>query len=79
MFSNFHFVRNWSPSQERSDKNSKFTKFAVLSLDCNHVESFQKSEKLEALCGFGGHHLRIRDFSMEFGRPLTGQSMVTMQ
>ena len=37
-----------------------FTKFEVLSLDCNHVEGFQKSEKIETLYGFGGPYLRIR-------------------
>ena len=35
---NFHLIRNWSPSQERSHSE-------VLSFDCNHVEGFQKSEK----------------------------------
>ena len=34
-------------------KISQFTKFEVLSFDCNHVEGFQKSEKLEPLYGFG--------------------------
>ena len=54
--------------------------FEVLSLDHNHVEGFQKLEKkLETLYGFGGRHLRIRDFCMEFGRPLTGHSLVTTQ
>ena len=40
-------------------------KFEVVSLDCNHVEGFQKSEKLETLHGFWG--------------PLTGHSLVTTQ
>ena len=30
---------------------TQFTKFKVLSLDCNHAEGFQKSEKLETLYG----------------------------
>ena len=37
------------------------TKFEVLSLDCNHVQGFQRSEKLGPLYGFGGRHLRITD------------------
>ena len=32
-------------------KISWFTKFGVVSLDFNHVEGFQKSEKLETLYG----------------------------
>ena len=51
-------------------KISHFTKFEVLSLDCNPVEG---------LYGFGGRHLRIRDICMEFRRPLKGHSIVTMQ
>ena len=39
-------------------------------LDCNHVEGFQNSEKLETLYGFGGRHFRNRDISMDFGQPL---------
>ena len=37
---------------------SQFTKFEVLSLDCNHLggSSFLKLEKLETLYGFGGCH-----------------------
>ena len=58
-------------------KISQFTKFEVLSLDCNHVEGFQISEKLETLCGFGGRHRG--DICMEFGRPLTGHSLVNKQ
>ena len=61
-------------------KISQFTKFEVLSLDCNHVENFQKSgKKIETVYGFGGRHLRIREICMEFGRPLTGHSLVTTQ
>ena len=40
-FLNFHLIRNWSPSQEIS----QFTKFEVLSLECNRVEGFQKLGK----------------------------------
>ena len=29
-----------------------YDKFGVVSFDCNHVEGFQKSEKLETLYGF---------------------------
>ena len=58
-------------------KISQFTKCEVLSLDCNHVEGVQKSEILQTLYGIGGSHLRIRDICMEFGRPLTGHSLVT--
>ena len=43
-------------------KISQFTKFEVVSLDCNHVEGFQKSEK----------------FVWNWGRPLTAHSLVTM-
>ena len=32
-------------------KISPFTKFEALSIVCNHVESFQKSEKLDTLHG----------------------------
>ena len=48
--------------------------FGVVSLNCNHVEGFQKSEKLETLSGFGG-----RLICMEFWRPLTAYSLGTMQ
>ena len=58
-------------------KISQFTKFVVLSSDCDHVEGFQKSEKLETFYGFGERHLRIRDICMELGLPLTGHSLVT--
>ena len=41
---NFHLIKNWSPNKESSIlrkkdhiKMSQFTKFEVLSLDCNHV------------------------------------------
>ena len=81
-FSNFHFIRNWSPSHERSQiKISQFIKFELLSLECNRVEGFQKLEKLESLYGFNlcRHHLGIRDNCMEYGRPLTGHSLVTTQ
>ena len=60
-------------------KISQFTKFEVVSLDCNHGEGFQKIEKLETLYGLGGRHLRIRDICMEFGRPLTGHSLVNVR
>ena len=60
-------------------KISQFITSGVVSLDCNHVEGFQKSEKLETLYGFGGRHLGIRDICMEFGRHLTAHSLVTMQ
>ena len=46
---------------------NQFTKFEVLSLDYNHIEGFQNSEKLETLCGFGG--------PLE----LVGHSLVTTQ
>ena len=81
-FFNFHFIRNWSPSHERSQiKISQFTKFELLSLECNRVEGFQKLKKLESLYGFnlGRRHLGIRDICMEYGRPLTGRSLVTTQ
>ena len=55
---NFHLIRNWSPDHKKDHiKISQFTKFEVLSLDCNHVEGFQKSEILETLYGFGRCHL----------------------
>ena len=57
----------------------QFTKFEVLSLDCNHVEGSKKSEILETLHGFGSRHLTIRDICMEFGRTLTDHSLVTSQ
>ena len=53
-------------------KISQFAKFVILSLACNHVEGFQKPEKLQPLYGFGG-------LCMEFRRPLTGHSLVTTQ
>ena len=55
-------------------KISQFTKFEFLSLDCNHEEGFQNSEKLETFYGLrgGGGHLG-------FERPLTSHSLVTMQ
>ena len=37
-FFDFHLIRNWCPSQERSHLIGQFTKFEVLSLDCNRVE-----------------------------------------
>ena len=53
---------------------------SVQSLDCNDVKGFEKLGKSETLYGFGGHHhLRIRDISMEYGQPLIGHSLVTMQ
>ena len=58
---------------------SQFTKFEFLSLDCNYAEGFGKLERSETLYGFGGRCLRIRDICMEFGRPLTGHSLVAMQ
>ena len=67
-------MKKW---KEDHIKISRFTKFEVLSLDCDHVERFQKSEKLENLYGFEGRHLRIRDICMKSGRPLTGHSLVT--
>ena len=76
-FLNFHLI---GVHRKKDDiKISQFTKFEVLSLDCNHVEGFQKAKKLETLYGYGGSHLRIRDICMEFGRPLTGHSLVTTQ
>ena len=63
-FLNFHFIRNWSPSQKDHIKIRQFTKFEVTSLDCNQVEGFQKLEK-------------IRDICMEIGRPSTSHSLVT--
>ena len=43
-------------------KIRQFTKFEVLSLNCNHEEGFQKSEKKgNTLYGFRRCHLRIRD------------------
>ena len=51
----------------------------VLSVDYNHVEGFRKSEEIEALYGFGGRNVRIRDICMEFGRPFTGHILVTTQ
>ena len=60
-------------------KINPFTKFEVLWLDCNHLEGFQKSEKIKTLYGFGVRHLRIRDICMEFRRPLTDYSLVTTQ
>ena len=56
----------------------RFTKFEVLSLDCNHVKGFQKSAKLETLYGFGGLHLRITDICVEYGGPLTGHSLACL-
>ena len=43
-------IKNW---KEDHIKISRFTKFEVLSLDCDHVEGFQKSEILETLYAFG--------------------------
>ena len=60
-------------------KISQFSKFEVLLLDCDHVERFQKSVKLETLYGFGRCNLRSRDISMEFGRPLTGHGLASKQ
>ena len=45
-------------------KISQFTKFGDLSLDCNHVEGFQKSEIAETLYVFEGCNLEIRDISV---------------
>ena len=44
-FLNFHYIGNWNPSQKDHIKISQFTKFEVLSLDCNHVERFKKKKK----------------------------------
>ena len=74
---NFHLLETGVHRKNDRIKISQFTKFMVLSLDSNHVEGFQKHGKIETLYGFGGRHLRIRDFCMEFGRPSTGHSLVT--
>ena len=65
-FLNFHSIRKSVHHKKDHIKISQFTKFEVLLLDCNHVEGFQKLEKLETY-GFGGHHLRIRGICMDFG------------
>ena len=41
-------------------KISQFTKYEVLSLDCNRVEGFQKIEKIRNFVWIGGRHRRIR-------------------
>ena len=46
-------------------KTYQFARFGVVSLDCNPVEGFQKSDKLETLYGFRGRHLGIRDITMK--------------
>ena len=57
---NFYLIRNRSPSQKYHIKEVvSLTKFEVLPLDCNRVEGFQKSVKLETWYGFVGSHLRI--------------------
>ena len=38
--------RNWRLYKKDHIKISQFTKFEVLSLDCNHVEGYKKSEKI---------------------------------
>ena len=79
-FLNFHFNQKIGVHYKKDHiKVSQFTKFEVLLLDCNRGKGFQKSEKLETVVGFGGSHLRIiiRDICMEFGRPLTGHSLVS--
>ena len=57
---------------------TQFTTFEVLSLDCNHVEGFQKSEKLETVW-IWGRYLRVRGICMKFGRRLAGHSLVATQ
>ena len=64
---NFCLIRNGVHHKKDHIKISQFTKFEVLWSDYNHVEGFQKSEKIETLYGFGGCHLRIIDICMEFG------------
>ena len=80
-FLNYHSIGNWSQSQERSHKNESVCQVWG-SLYCNHVEGFQnrgENRKLETLYTFWGRHLRIKDICNEFGRPLTGHSLVTTQ
>ena len=44
-FLNFDLIKNWRRKKDHI-KISRFTKFGVVSLDFNHVEIFQKSEKI---------------------------------
>ena len=50
-FLNFNFIRNGVHQKKDHIKISQFTKFEVLSLDCNHihVEGFQKLAKLQTV------------------------------
>ena len=41
-------------------------------INCNRVDGFQKSEKLETSYGFGGRHLRIYGIWVTFDRPQPG-------
>ena len=79
-FLHFYLIRNWTVHHKKDHiKFSQFTKFEVLSLECDHVEVFQNSEKLEILYESWGLHLRSRYICMEFRQPLTGHSLVTTQ
>ena len=73
-FLTFHLIRKLESITGKIIliKIRQFVKFVILPLDCNQVEGFQKPEKLETSYGFGG-------LCMEFGRPLTGNSLVTTQ
>ena len=57
------------PSNHKKDhfKISQFAKFEVLSLDCNHVEGFQNSEKLVTLYGFGDANSELETFVWSLG------------
>ena len=75
---NFPEIKNWSPSQERShEKLVSLEKFEVLLLDCNQVEGFPKSVKLETVL-IWGMQSQSRDICMELGQPLTGHRLASM-
>ena len=64
---NFHLIRTWSPSQERSPKINQVSKFEVLSFYCNNVEGFQKSEKLETVLDLGDAISELETFVWNLG------------